>query len=259
MLQPIPFRGPESPLRETVAARIAASTVGPHRYLTLPHLIRLFQEAAIQNTDRLRVSSTDLLASHGLTWVMHRQVIEAERWPTLGEPVNVVTLPTHIERRLITYRDFYLLDQDHTPIIRSTSSWSVMSLDARRIRPIPDEVVERLGELPDPATHLPRPEGKLVAPEHPTGEMKFRVAFSHLDFNNHLTNPAFPELMLEPLGAEFLSAHLPRRADIAYHREARYGDRLTAQTETASGAHSHALYRDGSEVLATMETHWTPL
>ncbi|NJB87009.1 acyl-ACP thioesterase [Lewinella marina] len=251
----------ESPLRETVTARIAASTVGPHRRLTLPHLIRLFQEAAMQNTDRLGVSSSDLTAAHGLTWVMHRQVIEADRWPRLGEEVSVTTLPTHIDRRLITYRDFYLLDGDGRPLIRSTSTWSVMHLETRRIRPIPDEVVHRLGTLPDPATHLPRPGGKLVPPATPTAERHCQVAFSHLDFNNHLTNPAFPELMLEPLGLDFLSSHLPRHADISYHREARYGDTLTARTapDGQTTGFLHALYRNDSELLATMATHWTPL
>lgn len=252
---------PTSPLQETLPAQIAASTVGPHRYLTLPHLIRLFQEAALQNTDRLRVSSSDLTAAHGVTWVMHRQVIEADRWPSLGEQVYVVTLPTHIDRRLITYRDFYLLDEHRRPLIRSTSSWSVMNLVSRRIRPIPDEVVERLGQLPDPSTHLPRPPGKPLPPATPTTERQFSVAFSHLDFNNHLTNPAFPELMLEPLGADFLTRHLPSRADIAYHREARYGEALTARSDFRGGTTDigHALYRNETELLATMATRWTPL
>ncbi|WP_157974616.1 acyl-[acyl-carrier-protein] thioesterase [Lewinella sp. IMCC34183] len=252
---------PASPLQETFNTRVAAASVGPHRYLTLPHLIRLFQEAALVNTDRLGISSERLTADHGLTWVLHRQVVDAERWPRLGDRVTVLTLPTHIERRLVSYRDFYLLDAKGHPIVRSTTAWSLMSLDARRIRPIPVEVSDRLAGLPPAGQHLTRPGDKPDPPGEPAAERTSRVTFAHLDFNNHLTNPAFPELMLEPLGAPFLSTHLPRHADITYHREARYGDYLTARSSApdAGDAVGHALYRDESELLAAMASRWTPL
>ncbi len=248
------------PLLESLPVRVAASAVGPHRRLTLPHLIRLFQEAALVNTDRLAVSSAELTERFGLTWVLHRQVIEADRWPEMGHHVTVITLPTHIERQLVTYRDFYLLDEDGAAIIRSTTAWSLMSLDARRIRPIPAEVEAVFTDLPGGEDQLPRPGDKPRAPEEPTESLSFRVDFSHLDFNNHLTNPAFPEWMLEPLGRDFLAAHLPRLADISYHREARYGEAIEARTESAGReGFDHALYRNGEDVLATMRTAWTPL
>lgn len=251
---------PTSPLLERLPTRIAAATVGPHRYLTLPHLIRLFQEAALRNTDRLAISSGQLTDEHGLTWVLHRQLIEADAWPAIGEAVVVTTLPTSIDRRLITYRDFYLTRPDGHPLIRSTSAWSLMDVHSRRIRPIPDAVRARLGELPAATDHLPRPGDKPEPAAADAPARRFTVDFHHLDFNNHLTNPAFPELMLEPLGGEFLSTHLPRRADIAYQREARYGDALLARAAPAGpDAYTHALQREDGNQLATMRTEWHSL
>ncbi|MGB3799335.1 MAG: acyl-ACP thioesterase domain-containing protein, partial [Lewinella sp.] len=117
--------------------RVTASAVGPHGRLTLPHLIRLFQEAAMQNTDRLQISSQHLTRDLGLTWVLHRQTVWAMEWPALGQAVRVITLPTRMERGLITYRDFYLLDPAGRVLACSTSTWSLMDLQSRRIRPIP--------------------------------------------------------------------------------------------------------------------------
>ncbi|MGB3800335.1 MAG: hypothetical protein WA952_11030, partial [Lewinella sp.] len=95
-------------------------------------------------------------------------------------------------------------------------------------------------------------------PEEPTAERFFRVQFAHLDFNNHLTNPAFPELMLEPLDSPYLTTHVPVMADMVYHREARYGEALTAVTAPGSEPDSfaHALYRGEGELLASMMTEW---
>ena len=255
------FVVPDSPALESITHRIAASTVGPHSFLTLPHLIRLFQEAALINTDHLGISSRELTQELGLTWVLHRQVIDAERWPRIGERVRVLTLPTRVERQLITYRDFYLLDGNDRPMVRSTSAWSVMSLDSRRIRPIPERVTNRITGWPDPEQQLSSPGEKPEPPTESADERTFRVGFSHLDFNNHLTNPAFPELMLEPLGLDFLSGHLPLHADIAYQREARYGEMLVARTSATAPAteFAHALYRNEGELLASMRSQWTPL
>lgn len=247
---------------ELYATRVAASAVGPHGYLTLPHLIRLFQEVALRNTDRLGIASSDLMQDYGLTWVLHRQLIDTERWPRLGEPITVVTVPTRIERKLITYRDFYLLDANNKIVVRSTSAWSVMHYDSRRLRHMPQNLIDLLDDLPPAQTHLSLPEQKPTAPQTATAERHFDVDFARLDFNNHLTNPAYAELMIEPLGEKFLSTHSPTHADIAYHHEARYGEKIRAVTAPLSGDHQtsfgHALLR-GDTTLATMRTNWLSL
>ena len=214
----------------------------------------------MRNTDRLGISTPELMRRFGLTWVLHRQLIVAERWPSLGEQVSVLTVPTRVERGLVTIRDFYLLDAKGRPMVTSTTAWSVMHTDSRRIKPLPAAVTDLLTDLPPPQRHLPWPGRKVTAPEHVAQERDFRVSFAHLDFNNHLTNPAFAELMVEPLGADFLTAHLPHRAELAYHREARYGDHLTAGSllkPDAALAFRHRLRR-GDELLAAMDTEWMP-
>ena len=248
---------PISRLVETFSTQVFAAAVGPHQQLTLPHLIRLFQEGAMRNTKRLGIATPTLMEQYGLTWVLHRQIIRAERWPTIGEPVRVLTVPVRMERQLLTYRDFYLLDDREQPIITATSAWSVMSLSSRRLKPLPGAVSSLLTDLPPAAQQLPWPDDKPGAPHAVSQSRDFRVDFADLDFNNHLTNPAFAELMLEPLGADYLRAHLPRRADISYRMEARYGDQLTASTapSTTPPTFDHGLYR-GDELLASMQTEW---
>ncbi len=209
----------------------------------------------MRNTIRLKLSSPELIDRYGLTWILRRQHVTALRWPRIAEPVTVVTAPTGFARGLMTFRDFHLLDQQGRAIVSATTDWLLMDLDSRRLRPIPESVLAIRDDFPDEADCLPRPTGKLQPPEPETGLRHFRVPYYQLDFNNHLTNPSYPELLLEPLGASFLNGHLPTKIDLAYHHEARYGEELTAVTGPTGNGFAHALRRQGKE-LATMHSSW---
>ncbi|WP_173021579.1 acyl-[acyl-carrier-protein] thioesterase [Lewinella sp. W8] len=250
----------QSPLHELLDFRVAAAAVGPHQHLTPPHLIRMLQEAAMRNTVRLNISSPELMEAYGLSWVLRRQNIDCQRWPRLGERIRVLTAPTGFAGKLQTFRDFHLLDEAGNRIISATTAWLIMDVANRRLKPIPERVAALKKDLAPASAHLPRPLEKVPPPSSVDATIDSRVAFYQLDFNDHLTNPVFPELMLEPLGHDYLLGHLPTRIMIAYHREARYGEKVRAgvQTDTATHHHQHVLLR-GEEVLATMDTRWQPL
>jgi acyl-ACP thioesterase len=247
-----------SSLHERLTTYVSPAAVGTHRRLTLPALIRFFQEAALRNTDRLGISSNTLIDRFRLTWVLHRQLLTATRWPGIGEEIRIVTAPTRIERNLVTYRDFHLLDSGGNRIVSATTVWTLMHVNSRRIKPIPAEVRDGLTDWPDPQDCLP-PPGKRVRVPEPGGDvLTFRVGFAQLDFNYHLTNPAYVELLLEPLGLDHLTQYLPERIDIEFRREARYGDLITATAQLSADApltFGHRLERD-DDLLAIMHSSW---
>lgn len=248
-----------TPLHENVPVRVAAAAVGPDGRLTPPHLIRLLQEAAMQNTLRLKISSPELMERSGLSWILRRQRITVSRWPKLGETGSILTAPTGFARGLLTYRDFHLLDAGGQPLATASSEWLLMNVGSRRLQPIPPDIASLSAQLAPATAHLDRPTGKVLPPDPEVAtHREFTVAYYQLDFNNHLTNPVFPELMLEPLAADFRAAYEPTLIDLAFRQEARYGEALTAQAAPRNEerlAWRHALLR-GEEVLATMATKW---
>ena len=123
----------QSPLHEIVSFRVAASSIGPGGYLTLPHLIRMLQEAAMRNTVRLGISSPELIEAQGLSWVLRRQKIDARRWPRLGEDLTVVTAPSGFERQLQTFRDFHLRDAQGQVMITAPTPGKCAFRSNRRI------------------------------------------------------------------------------------------------------------------------------
>ena len=250
----------QSPLHEVVPFRIAASTVGPPGYLTLPHLIRMLQEAAMRNTVRLNISSPELMERYNLSWILRRQRISCRAWPRMGDEVSVITAPSGFERGLLTYRDFHLRDANGETLLSASSEWLLMDMKSRRLKPIPPSIALLKRDLAPAAAHLEKPSGKIPAPTPPLTSRASEVAFYQLDFNDHLTNPVFPELMLEPLGHAFLSHNLPVEVDLMFYLEARHGQTITATTgqPTDGNPVRHALKRD-NELLAAMETSWRPI
>lgn len=211
----------------------------------------------MRNTVRLKVSSPELIAAFGLSWILRRQRIECFDLPAMGQQVTVVTAPSGFARRLQTFRDFYLVDAATGAILAvAATQWLLMDVNSRRLRPIPDHIASLSDHLAPAAAHQDAPAGKVPPPADPDQERSFTVAYHQLDFNEHLTNPVFPELMLEPLGGAFLSAHQPGTFDVDYRAEARYGDQLTARTQSGEDGFRHALYRK-EELLATMTSSWT--
>lgn len=217
----------------------------------------------MRNTVRLKVSSPELIEEFGLSWILRRQRIECFGLPEMGREVKVITAPSGFARRLQTFRDFYLVDTDTEELLAVTATqWLLMDVNSRRLRPIPERIASLSDHLAPAAAHLEAPSAKVEPPSEPNWERVFTVAYHQLDFNEHLTNPVFPELMLEPLGADFLSAHQPRLIDVDFRAEARYGDELTARVaidgEEADqpDCFRHGLYR-GTDLLATMRSSWT--
>lgn len=209
------------------------------------------------NTVRLEISSPELIEAYGISWVLRRQRIDITRWPRMGEELTVITAPSGFARKLQTFRDFHLSDASGQTIITAATQWLLMDVSTRRLKPIPPAIAALETDLAPAAAHLDRPTNKIPPPLEPHLNKSSEVAFSQLDFNDHLTNPVFPELMLEPLGHDYLSKHLPVSADIMFHREARYGDRVEAIAGVKGGPlhYDHALLR-GGDTLATMHTEW---
>jgi len=242
-------------LHEVVPFRVAASAVGPNGVLTIPNLVRMLQEAAMRNTVRLKISSPELIADNGLSWILRRQRIECFQLPVMGQSVRVITAPSGFARRLQTFRDFHLVDDQDQTLAVACTQWLLMDINSRRLRPIPDHIASLSQDLAPAAAHLEPPTGKITPPQTTDAACTSQVAYYQLDFNKHLTNPVFPELMLEPLGADVLSGQQPTLIDIDFRAEAHYGDKLTAKVAAMGAGYRHGLYR-GEDLLATMQTTW---
>ncbi|MCP4438290.1 MAG: hypothetical protein GY810_05035 [Aureispira sp.] len=226
-----------------------------HKKATVVSLVKLMQEAAMQNVITMGVSVWDM-EKHKISWVLMRKHLEINRLPKLGETIKVITHPAGFEK-FFTYRDYKVLDQDDKIIAQSSSTWLLMDTEKRRMARIPDFILAL--EPPKTETYLPRPVGKVPKIDRVDEQQDFLVQWHHLDFNEHLSNTYYIQWMLETVDDEVLNNAKLHTLDLQYKAESLWKDELVAECQKIDeSTFLHKLLRKSDkQELAIAKSQWT--
>lgn len=223
---------------------------------TLPALVKLMHESAMQHVIKLGVSVWDL-EPHHISWVLMRQQLSVFRLPKLGEQIKIETYPSGYER-LFTYRDYKVYDATGELIAHSSSTWALMDTVKRSLARFPAFILDMLQLAPAPELCLPRPSGQLPKMEKTDHSLDFIVRWHDLDYNDHLNNMYYLQWMLEALPDELLSHGRLRAFDIQYRAEAQWKDHARTEVQhLPNGRMLHRLVRsDDGKDLALALSEW---
>lgn len=254
-MQHIPHQ-PISPLAYSETFAVRTYEIDHCKRATIPALIRLMQEAAMQNVIQLNVSVWDLEAQN-ISWVLLRKSMQVFRLPRLGEQIRVLTCPTGFDRRF-TYRDYKIFGADDELLLQSSSAWLLMDMVSRRMAPIPPFILEFESKMPALEDRLPRPDFRFPKFEQAHFTKTFEVNFHDLDFNLHLNNTLYIQWMLEAMPHEMLQHKRVAGMEVLYRAESRWNDVLYAETQVLDDhTYLHRLMKKGEEKeLAMALSRW---
>jgi len=119
---------------------------------TIPALVKLMHEAAMQNVIDLKLSVWDL-EPHQISWVLMRKNLVIHHVPKLGEQIKVVTHCAGFEK-YFTYRDYKIYNQADELLAAAASTWLLMDTIKRRMTRIPD-FIQALECPPETACYYP--------------------------------------------------------------------------------------------------------
>lgn len=236
---------------------IRAYEIDHRKQATLPALLKLLHEAAMQNVIRLQLSVWDL-EPHHLAWVLMRQHTQVHRYPELGERVRILTRPTGFEKAF-AYRDYHIWDEADRLLAQAASTWLLMNTRSRRLARIPGFIWEKQPHMPPEDQCLPHPPAKLPPLQQADFTDHFRVRRHQLDFNMHLNNIFYPEWMLDALPPNWLDGRQVEALTLVFRQEAREGDRILAQAQQLDDhtlLHQLVCEADGKK-LASGRTKWS--
>lgn len=236
--------------------RIRAYDIDSRKQATIPALVRLMQEAAMEQVVALGISVWDLDAHH-ISWILMRKHLEIKRIPKHGEAIRIMTHPSGFER-IFTYRDFRVFDAQDNLIAHSSTAWILMNTQTRKLARIPDFILSLGDKLPPETVFLPKVETHIPKMKQPQWETPFRVSWHDLDFNQHLNNTYYIQWMLDSLPQRVLQYQQIKEMSVQYQAEALLGERLLSQAcELSEKRYAHRLIReeDGKE-LACLVTQW---
>ena len=238
--------------RET--AHVRGYDVTSQGIASIPAIIQMLHEAAMQHVLRLKMSAVHLAPSN-LGWALHQQSLQVLSLPKLGDRLQVLTHPSGLEK-LLTYRDFQLFDQDEKLLASASTSWFLMNLQRRRVVRYPDSI-KTVIEPSSGFEHLPRPVSPDENPGTPLAEHTFQVLYHDLDFNGHLSNYHYAKWMLDAVPALWWSERRIVTFDIQFLAECLLNDSITITvTQINDDTVSHRMTKEGKTVaLGTTKWH----
>ncbi len=242
-----------NPLYHTDPTRVRGYEIDLAQQASLPSMIRMMHEAAMQHVLKLNISAKEL-APMQLGWVLHQQKIEIFRRPSLGEQLRILTHPSGKDG-VMTYRDFHFYDEKEALLAQASTAWLLFHTEKRRIVRFPpfiDEWLVKANEL----EQLPRPERDLPELSHADFRMQQQVRYNELDFNAHLSNYYYARWAMDCLPREWLEGKQVKSLNMKFQEECYLDDQVEVLAQDAGeGKLIHSL-RKGDKELVRATSRW---
>lgn len=237
---------------------IRSFDVDVHGRLSVAAVCNYLQDAAGCHAHALGVS-IDQLHMHRQTWVLIRLHLCLFRHLVWRERLCIDTWPSQQER-LVSHRDFRLLDDNDQTIGQCVTSWVLMDLHRRR--PLRLTALPQALPTPDVSRVLDERPEKIAPPPTVGHQQPFRVGQRDLDRNGHVNHVRYIEWALETVPLTVLNTCALEMLTVEFVGEALYGEPLLAEGR-AMEDHQTTFYhavgsRSTGNDLARVKTRWRP-
>lgn len=165
-----------------------------------------------------------VLNTRDLAWILIRTHLHFESLPSLGSSVHLQTWHSGVSGPLYT-RDYLMLGDDGSTLVRGTSSWALMELSTRALAKA-ERIFDLLPPEPQhPSRALEADAPKIVWPRGaaPDFSASHLVAYSDVDYNGHANNARYPVWAYDALPQEVAVGQTVCDFFINYNRELHLG------------------------------------
>ena len=209
--------------------------------LKVSAIFRYFQDVALLATEESKVDSISL-SKKNIDWVITRMSVQIKRLPKCDEEITVCTYPGK-DMAMLYPRYFVILDNKDNVIIRSTSLWALIDNTTRKVIVDRDVIAKLPGEDWDDE-QLPLPD-KIALPNNPKMIEKRTIHYSDLDFNSHMNNVRYVELLMDTHDSAFYKNKQASFIALNYIKELKEKEAVEVYSD-ASSPETIAVYSDGA-------------
>lgn len=202
----------------SIKSRVRYSEVDKRKKLTLTGIVNYFQDCSTFQSEDIGLG-IEFLEAHKRGWILLAWQIIVERYPELGEQIEVGTWPTGFSG-LYGTRNFVMKDEGGNIIAYANSIWVFM--DARKGRPVKPAEDEISNYVVEPELSMDYAPRKIELPKQWKRLAAFPVRRSQIDTNCHVNNSRYIEMALEALPKEI---HV-KQVRVEYKKSAVYGDMI---------------------------------
>lgn len=230
----------------TYEGRVRYSETDLERKLTIPAIINYFQDASTFQSEGFGLG-IEYCQEHKKAWFLSSWQIVIERYPVLGEEMDISTWPTGF-KGMFGDRNFILEDKEGNILAWANSLWIYMDLEkGRPIKPAKEDIAKYGSTEPLEREFAPRKievpsEGFQVA--EPVKVMKY-----HIDTNGHMNNCHYVSVAMEVLDGEERFTQVR----VEYKKSAVYGDVIVPKIAKEEDRTVVVLYDEDDKEFAVVE------
>lgn len=229
----------------TFESKVRYSETDLERKLTIPAIINYFQDASTFQSEGFGLG-IEYCEEHKKAWFLSSWQIVVERYPELGESIDISTWPTGF-KGMLGDRNFILEDKEGNILAWANSLWIYMDLEKGRPTKPSKEDVARYGEgEPLDKEFAPR---KIDVPSELTMMEPFKVRKYQIDTNGHMNNCQYVAVAMEVLGGDKRFTQM--RAE--YKKSAVYGDVMIPKVAKEEDRVVVVLCDEGGKEYAVVE------
>lgn len=186
--------------------------------ITVPSLCRHIINAIGQNV-RAEGYGVDVMNRENMSWVLCRSAFEIDKRPELYTSLYVSVWPGP-GNGLTFNRNITLRGEDGSELGRGTTEWCIIDMQSRRpVAPDTDRFI--IGE------EIPCKSPRRIRDFEPETTNERKVGYSECDFNGHLNNTRYVEMLYDMLPEDILLDPSPIRLDINYRKEIKRGQNVS--------------------------------
>ena len=210
-------------------------------------ILGYFEDAAGAHSSKVGYGLWDIPETH-LTWFLISVKVKVIKRPIYGDRVTAVTW-SRGRNRLYAYRDYELKNEAGEVMAVGTSNWIPIDVRTMSVMRLTDEITDRY-ETEEKCSFPDDKGGRLKEPKSYSLSTEFKIGASLMDFNNHVHNTRYLDLLPEILPKE-LQEKEPDEFELFYKNQVRYGETVKLLYGEEKGSHYVAVKSlDESELHA---------
>ena len=218
------------------------------------YLLNFLQDIASYNAEELGFGYT-YMSSHNYAWFLIKYRMEFDDYPVNIQNLKIKTRPRGYNK-LFAYREFEISNSEKL-LGRVFSMWSIVDIQSRQSLLVSNAINENNNMITYQKTENDLQFAKIKPFETSQIIKEFEVRYNDLDVNGHANNGNYIVWAFEPLNIEFKTNHKIKTLDMVFKKEARFGEKITAQISFKDELTSvHIIKNEKNEDLCLVECCW---
>ncbi len=191
-------------------------------------IFKIFQDISAFHCAKYGLSMHNL-AEKNLMWVVVRQYVHIERYPNVGETLEISTWPG-TARHMMFPRFYVVRDEKGEVIIKGSAMWTIVDRQSRTMVSPQNYGLELEGLQTGDECRLPSG----IKKHELKNESSFVVPEEYIDSNRHMNNTRYYDAVENCLGSELAGKKL-KEAMTEYVSEAVLGEEVKLNWDKADG------------------------